>query len=250
MVVNQAVDQAADQAVDQTLAAALCAALAAAAQAGRAAPMQAYMKSALPFRGVDAPERRRAVASVVAAHPVRDATALIGTVLQLWRGATHREERYAALDLLRLSRHKKWIDLRFLPLLHELLVSGAWWDHNDEISGQALGLLLQRHPQALKPVLRDWARGNTLWLRRAAMLCQRGLKQGFDAVLLYDCILPSVGDSDMAKEFFIRKGMGWALRERSYAAPDEVQAFCAEYHAQLSPLTRREALRVVEKRKR
>ena len=240
---------AVDQAADRALASVLRAALAAVAQPERAAPMQAYMKSTLPFLGVDAPLRRRAVAGVMAAHPLTDATTLIDTMLHLWRGATHREERYAALDLLRLPRHKQWIDLRLLPPLHEMLVSGAWWDHNDEISGQALGLLLQRHPDAMKPVLRDWARGNNLWLRRAAMLCQRGLKQGFDAVLLYDCILPSVGDSDMAREFFIRKGMGWALRERSYAAPDEVRAFCAEYHAQLSPLTRREALRVIEKRK-
>ena len=237
-------------AADQALASALRAALSAAAEPARAAPMQAYMKSALPFLGVDAPLRRRVVAGVVAAHPLTDAAALIDTVLQLWRSASHREERYAALDLLRPARHKQWADMRWLPMLHELLVSGAWWDHNDEISGQALGLLLQRHPALMKPVLREWAVADNLWLRRAAMLCQRGVKQGFDAVLLYDCILPSLGDSAMAKEFFIRKGMGWALRERSYAAPAEVQAFCTEYHAQLSPLTRREALRVIEKRKR
>lgn len=208
------------------------------------------MNSALPFLGIDAPTRRRVVAGVAAAHPLSDATALIDTVLQLWRSASHREVRYAALDLLRLARHKKWADKRWLPMLQEMLVNGAWWDHNDEISGQALGLLLQRHPDVMKPVLREWAVGDNLWLRRAAMLCQRGVKQGFDAVLLYDCILPSVGDGPMAKEFFIRKGMGWALRERSYAAPDEVRAFCTEYHAQLSPLTRREALRVIHKRER
>ena len=121
--------------------------------------------------------------------------------------------------------------LPLLPLLHEMLLSGAWWDHNDEISGLALGLLLQRHPDTMKPLLRGWARSDNLWLRRAAMLCQRRLKQGFDAVLLYDCILPSVGDSAMAKQFFIRKAMGWALRERSYAAPDEVRAFRAESRA-------------------
>ena len=237
-------------AADHRLADALRVALAAAAEPARAAPMQAYMKSALPFLGLDAPSRRRLVVAVSAMHPLADATELIDTVLQLWRGATHREVRYAALDLLRLPRHKNWADKDWLPMLHEMLVSGAWWDHNDEISGHALGLLLQRHPEAMKPVLRAWAGSRNLWLRRAAMLCQRGLQQGFDAGLLYDCILPSAGDSAMAKEFFIRKGMGWALRERSYAAPEEVLAFCAEYHAQLSPLTRREALRVIEKRKR
>ena len=101
----------------------------------------------------------------------------------------------------------------------------------------------------VKAVLRPWARSDSLWLRRAAMLSQRSLTGShFDAVLLYDCILPSAGSSAMAREFFIRKGMGWALRERSYAAPEEVQAFCVEYRSQLSPLTLREALRVISKR--
>lgn len=232
------------------LVAALRSALATAAVPSQAGAMQAYMKSALPFHGIAAPLRRRVVAAAVAAQPLADAQSLIDTVLPLWRGATHREQRYAALDLLRLPRHQKWIDLRCLPVLQEMLLSGAWWDHNDEISGLALGLLLQRHPDVMKPLLRGWARGDNLWLRRAAMLCQRGLNQGFDAVLLYDCILPSLGDSAMAQEFFIRKGMGWALRERSYAAPEEVRAFCSEYRARLSPLTLREALRVVDKRPR
>ena len=89
-----------------------------------------------------------------------------------------------------------------------------------------------------------------LWLRRASFLCQRRLKAPhFDAVLLYDCILPSIGAGRFANEFFIRKGIGWALRERSYAAPDEVQAFCREYASQLAPLTVREALKVIERRK-
>jgi 3-methyladenine DNA glycosylase AlkD len=86
-----------------------------------------------------------------------------------------------------------------------------------------------------------------MWLRRAAMLSQRSLKTGFDAVLLYDTLLPSIAGGQFADEFFIRKGMGWALRERSYRAPEEVRAFCAEYADRLSPLTRREALKAVKR---
>ena len=89
-----------------------------------------------------------------------------------------------------------------------------------------------------------------MWLRRAAMLSQRSLKTGFDAVLLYDTLQPSIAGGQFADEFFIRKGMGWALRERAYAAPDEVRAFCTEYADRLSPLTRREALRVLQARRR
>jgi 3-methyladenine DNA glycosylase AlkD len=227
---------------------ALDAALTAHAQPGQAGAMQAYMKSAMPFLGIAAPLRRRLVAVAAQAHPITDATTLQATVLQLWRQATHREQRYAALDLLRVPRHRRLVCIGLLPAVHEMLLTGPWWDHNDEISGQVLPLLLQRHPAEMKPLLRDWARGDSLWLRRAAMLSQRGLKTGFDAVLLYDCILPSLGDTPLAREFFIRKGMGWALRERSYAAPAEVQAFCTEYAAQLSPLTVREALKVIRRR--
>ncbi len=101
----------------------------------------------------------------------------------------------------------------------------------------------------MKPVLRQWARGDNLWLRRAAMLCQRSIKTTFDAVLLYDTLLPSLAPDPLANEFFIRKGMGWALRERSYQAPDEVQAFCTEYAPRLSALTVREAMKVIKKRR-
>ena len=228
-------------------------ALAAHANPALAGPMQAYMKSALPFYGVPAPLRRQLVKAAVSAHPIADTAALCSSVLQLWRPATHREQRCAALDLLRLPRGQKLLNLDVLPVLQECIETGPWWDHNDEISGLALGLLLQRHPQQLKPLLRHWASlpktGSNLWFRRAAMLCQRSLSANhFDAVLLLDCILPSLMPDPLAGEFFIRKGMGWALRERSYAAPEEVKAFCAEYRERLSPLTLREALRVVNKK--
>jgi 3-methyladenine DNA glycosylase AlkD len=98
-------------------------------------------------------------------------------------------------------------------------------------------------------VLQRWLHSDNLWLRRASIVCQRRLKTGFDAHLLYETILPSIGDSPWAREFFLRKGIGWALRERSRRAPEEVRAFCREYAGQLSSLTRREALRVIDRRK-
>lgn len=217
-----------------------------------AAPMQAYMKSALPFLGIPAPLRRRLTAEAVAAHPCADTPALAQAMEALWREARFREERYAAVELPRLGRrHPKLVSLALLPLAEHFVVDGAWWDLVDDLSGNLIARLLERHPQEMKPVLRRWARGDELWLRRAAMLAQRKLEAAaFDPVLLYDTILPSLGDPRFADEFFIRKGIGWALRERSYAAPDEVRAFCREYAAQLAPLTRREALKAIERRRR
>jgi 3-methyladenine DNA glycosylase AlkD len=229
---------------------ALRAAFAAHADAAIAAPMQAYMKSALPFYGIAAPRRRKLTAETVKTHPCANTATLAATMLTLFRQARFREERYAAVELPRLSAaHRKLVDRSLLPVAEALIRESAWWDLVDDLSAEMLQQLLLRRPSEAKPMLRRWARGDDLWLRRAAMLCQRGLKAvAFDAVLLYDCILPSIGAGRFADEFFIRKGIGWALRERSYAAPKEVQAFCTEYAAQLSPLTVREALKVIHKR--
>jgi len=235
-------------AADAHFIAALRADLAAVADPARAPAMQAYMKSAMPYLGIAAPLRRSTVTARVKAQPLPDAQTLADTMLALWRSASHREERYAAAELARLGRHKRLADLRLLPVFEEMVRSGAWWDYCDDISGDGMRTLLQQDPAAVKPLLRRWAVGDDLWLRRAAILSQRRLKAGFDAVLLYETILPSIGTGRFADEFFIRKGIGWALRERSYSAPDEVIAFCAEYATQLSPLTRREALKVIARR--
>jgi 3-methyladenine DNA glycosylase AlkD len=218
------------------------------ADPSRAAPMQAYMKSALPCYGIKAPLRRRLTAGLVRTLPLPDTAALTDAMRTLWRQARFREERYAAMELARVGPHRKLLDVSMLPLYEEMIASGAWWDYCDDISAGAVAPLLQQHPRSVKPLLRRWARGDNLWLRRAAFLCQRGLKHDFDAVLFYDTLLPSIGAGAFADEFFIRKGIGWALRSRSYAAPDEVMAFLRVYGPQLSPLTNREAMKVIARR--
>ncbi len=242
-------------AVDTAFIARLRAALAAQADPVRAAPMQAYMKSAIPFLGIPAPERRHIAAAAVQAQPLADAQTLADTMLALWQGASFREERYVASELARLPPHGQLLSLALLPVLETMITSGAWWDHCDEISGNALAALLRRWPAEIKPVLRRWSRGSDLWLRRASFLCQRGLKGAdFDAPLFYATLLPSIGDSPVAapfaREFFIRKGIGWALRERSDAAPDEVVAFCEAHAGQLSALSVREGLKALRRNAR
>ncbi len=171
----------------------------------------------------------------------------------LWQVAQFREERYVATELARVLPHTKLLSLALLPVVETMIASGAWRDYCDGISGNTLAPLLHRWPADIKPVLRDWSRGSDLWLRRASFLCQSGLKGvDFDAPLFYETLLPSIGSSPhaalFARQFFIRKGIGWALRERSYAVPDEVIAFCDEHAAQLAPLTVREALKAIHRR--
>ena len=231
-----------------TSASTIRAALESAADPTQAPAMQAYMKSAMPFLGVPAPARRRIVREAVRADPCRSSQELAQLACSLWREATQRELRYAALDLFRMAPHRRLLTIALLPLARELLADATWWDLNDELSGVLLPALLQDDPATMKPLLRAWARSADLWERRAAMLTQRKLDAtAFDAVLFYDCLLPSVVDPALGREFFICKGMGWALRERSYAAPDEVRAFCREHADRLAPLTQREALKALRR---
>jgi 3-methyladenine DNA glycosylase AlkD len=126
-----------------------------------------------------------------------------------------------------------------LPLFDELIVTGAWWDFVDEVAAGMLGELLDREGAALAPVLRRWAHDDVMWRRRAAIVSQVRRKERTDLGLLYDCIEPSRGEG----EFFLRKGIGWALRAYAWVDADEIERYCAT-HA-LSALSRREALRNV-----
>jgi len=87
--------------------------------------------------------------------------------------------------------------------------------------------------------MREWANGNDMWLRRSSIICQLPAKAQTDLALLYDCIGPSLD----SPEFFLRKAIGWALRQYARTDPAEVARYVAENEARLSPLSRREALR-------
>jgi 3-methyladenine DNA glycosylase AlkD len=95
-------------------------------------------------------------------------------------------------------------------------------------------------------ILRDWAVSSDIWKRRSAILAQLNFKRETDLKLLYDCIRPSLG----ASEFFLRKGIGWALRQYARTDPAEVIRFVRRNEARLSPLSKREALKHVGALKR
>lgn len=215
-------------------------ALAAAGDPEKAAPMQAYMKSALPFRGVQKPARVAALRPVLRTHRFPDRETWEATVRELWDDAAYREERYAAIDL---ARHRPWAawatDLASLPLYDHMIVTGAWWDVVDEISIKLVGPLLRAHRDDIKPVIRRWARDDDRWRRRAALVCQVGSRDATDTALLAECILVNAAEPD----FFLRKGIGWALREQAKIDPGWVATFVATYRRRLSPLSVREATR-------
>jgi 3-methyladenine DNA glycosylase AlkD len=205
------------------------------ADPAKAEGMRAYMKSAMPFRGVQKPGRVALAREVFKAHPIGSFDDWRDTVLALWREAEYREERYMAIALVK--RYREFRGMHALGLYEELIVTGAWWDLVDEVATGPLGELL---PEAAD-VLRAWAVDEVMWKRRAAIIAQVGRKADTDFELLADCIEPNRGD----REFFIRKAIGWALRAYAWVEPEVVIEYCNTH--ELSPLSRREALRNVLK---
>jgi 3-methyladenine DNA glycosylase AlkD len=202
----------------------------------KAPDMQRYMKSELPFRGVPSPERRAFGRQLFAAHPLSDVDAWRATVLSLWRDAEYREERYLAMDLTGQARYAAWQTPDLLEMYEELIVTGAWWDYVDELASRRVGPLLRAHRATVDPVLRQWATDPDLWRRRTSIICQLGSKEDTDTGLLTYCVEANIGDRD----FFIRKGIGWALRQFARTEPAWVRTF-VDTHPALSPLSRKEA---------
>ena len=228
-------------AADRTLIAAVRRELRANADPAKAPAMQAYMKSAMPYYGVNSPEQNAIWKRVFRDHVIRDDATWRATVLELWRSARFREERYAAIALTGDRAYRAYQTLEMLPLYEELIVTGAWWDYVDVIAGKRIGDLLERFPREMKPVIRAWSRSRDLWKRRTAILAQLGFKEATDLRLLYACIDPNLAD----REFFIRKAIGWALRQYAWTDPKEVRRYVRANRDRLSGLSVREALKNV-----
>lgn len=221
----------------------------------RAAGQQRYMKSAMPYHGVANPGVRRICAEVFASYPFDDPARWREDVREIWHGATHREERYAALALCgdrearplqglpKTARARAPLDAvarcaAALDLYEELVVSGAWWDLVDEIATHRLSALLAHHPFVAEP-MRAWSRSDDLWKRRASIICQVPLGPDTDTALLLELIEDNASD----KSFWLRKAIGWALRQYARTDPEWVRHIVATLGSRLSPLSRREALK-------
>jgi 3-methyladenine DNA glycosylase AlkD len=210
-----------------------------AADKSKAPGMQAYMKSVMPYLGVMAGPQRKVTRSAYKVHPLASFDDWQDTALTLWREASYREERYAAQDLLAYPAYAPFRTPAALPMYEEFIVDGAWWDHVDAIATHHIGPLLRAFPDEIEPVMRAWSTDADMWKRRTSIICQVGAKADIDLGLLYDCIEPNMAD----KEFFIRKAIGWALRQHAWLNPSEIERYVTANADRLSGLSKREALK-------
>jgi 3-methyladenine DNA glycosylase AlkD len=197
-------------------------ALEAAADPAKAPAMQKYMKSDMPFLGVQRGPLTKALRPILRQTISRDDA--IATSVTLWDEASYREHRYAALAVLR----RQTLTATDEPLLRHLIVTGAWWDLVDETATKLVGPLRESLD------MRAWAKDPDLWIRRASIICQVSNRPK-DPDLLRDTIEPNTGH----RTFWITKAIGWALRDYAYVDPRWVRDFVDSH--ELAPLSIREA---------
>ena len=201
--------------------------------------MQAYMKSAMPYHGVPTPLFRKVCKATFADVQFTSASHWRAQVLDLWRRARFREERYAALYLAGDKRARPFQMPSAMKMYEELIVSGAWWDYVDDIASHRIGPILKDHPVPMRRKMLSWSKSNNLWKRRTAIICQLGFKAETDLELLYACIEPSLE----SREFFLQKAIGWALRQYAWTDGTEIRRYVRLNRVRLSALSCREALK-------
>lgn len=204
----------------------------------RAAAMAAYMKDLFPFLGLPSPERVALSRPLLkAAKPYADAPFLHQVALSLWE-LPEREYQYAAIELLAL--YPKQATSATLKVVEHLITHKSWWDSIDPLASKVLGRMIGRFPGWLE-VMDEWSTHSNFWLRRTAILYQRGYRDHTDAQRLFRYCLANASD----REFFIRKAIGWALREYSKVNPEAVRSFIGQHQNQLSPLSIREGSKYI-----
>lgn len=203
----------------------------------RAAAERRYLKSELIFHGVALPQLRAETRAWLAAHPDLDRATLVANVRALWDLPVHEAR---ALAVLVLEERQHLLTARDLPVLEHLLRNSDTWAYVDAIAVHAVGPVVEREPGAARTLDR-WARDPDFWIRRSALLALLlGLRRGegdWERFAGYaDAMLEE-------REFFIRKAIGWVLREHGKRRPDRVAAFLEPRLARVSGLTLREAIK-------
>jgi 3-methyladenine DNA glycosylase AlkD len=209
-------------------------ALAEQANPEKAAGMQAYMKTEMPFYGVQSPGLVPIIRHVVKNFPPPTRADYERLVLALWR-LHHREEKYIAQRVA--VKHRQFMVPASLPLYRRFIVEGAWWDFVDEASTHMIRELVLDHPAKVWPKIDTWITAQNMWLRRSTIICQVGAKEHTDA----DRLFSFCEQRAFEKEFFIRKAIGWALREYAKTDGEAVAGFVTKHRDDLSGLSYREA---------
>jgi len=193
-----------------------------------------YMKNKFQFLGIKSPERKTVFKETLKQEDMPKE--IWDVVYSLWKQA-EREFQYCGAELL-IKYSKKKMQETDIQHLETLITTKSWWDSVDALSS-VVGSYFLQYPEQKIPVTQKWLESENIWLIRMSIIFQLAYKKQTDVELLYANILQAAHYPD----FFVRKAIGWALRQYARIAPLEVEAFVAEHEAVLSNLSKREALK-------
>lgn len=199
----------------------------------RAVGMAAYMRDQFPFLGLTSAVRRSRAKLALAGLPKPAEADLREVALACW-ARDGREFQQFACDYL--TTHVKVAGPAFLDTTAELITTKSWWDTVDPLATRVAAGLVRRHP-ALTARMDEWSETANMWLVRTAILHQLHYREATDTDRLFGYCARQAGHRD----FFVRKAIGWALRQQARTDPEAVRAFLATHADTLSPLSIREA---------
>ena len=208
--------------------------LAALADPELAMRMAAYMKTDMPFYGVQKPARTPVFKEAIHRFPIGSRREYLEAVDALW-ALPHREEKYFAVGFAKAF--PQYVTIGSLPLYRRLISGGAWWDFVDDVAAHLVGRVLLDDRERMRSKMDRWVDDPNMWLRRTAIISQLGHKDDTDEERLFFYCNRRAPE----QEFFIRKAIGWALREYAKSAPDAVIRFLRDNGEGLSGLSYREA---------
>ncbi|MFA9429342.1 DNA alkylation repair protein [Egicoccus sp. AB-alg2] len=204
----------------------------------RAEKERRYLKSELRHLGASVPATRAAVKRLVAGLPELTHDDAVDLAVALWDAPVH-ERRAAAVELLDLR--SDLLTAADLPVLERLLREARTWALVDGLAASVVGAVRERHPDEAEPTLRAWAGDEDFWLRRASLLAYLvALRAGAGD---FDRFADKADRLLEDREWFVRKALGWVLRDTGRRRPAMVVDWLEPRVARAAPLTLREAVK-------
>lgn len=203
--------------------------------AENALPMAKYMKNLFSFFGIKTDERRALFKSVCKKHQAEINSNARTIAWELFT-KKERELQYCGIEIIIKNLKNNYV-IEDIVWIEKLLITNSWWDSVDTISKYILGSYLEQFPTEIATVVQRFSNSKNIWLNRSVILFQLGYKSKTDFNLLQSLCLKH-SDSN---EFFIRKAIGWALREYAKTNSSAVQEFVNKTN--LKPLSKKEALK-------
>ena len=200
-----------------------------------------YMKNQFDFFGIKTPLRRKIQKIYMDKAGLPNKKELSSIVKILWN-KPQRECQYFAQELV--EKYKNDFVERDMVLLEYMIINKSWWDTIDMLAPHFIGQILKDYPELQDEYISSWVDSDNIWINRTAILFQLKYKEDTD-FQLFKSIVERLKTKN---EFFVKKAIGWGLREYSKTEPDQVEQYIK--YAKLQPLSEKEGMKVIMKNKK